>query len=163
MRQRSCILIPLLTVGVIALFDVLAEHAYSSGGVLSPDAALILKAKPVDIGSQETDLDRLLKHRYNAALRATQLVTKEVIGGRRNPIEILPLASMLLDSKLELARDRKDRLVVLETHVQFMRYIDAFTMARFGVGNCSEVDCERVRYFLFDAQIRLQRAKNEVK
>src|ERR1700722_12361998 len=80
--------------------------------------------KPLKIGVGESELNQLLKKRHNAALTMFVGHHAEFMAGR-GTIEFLnDAANNLCKSRLEIARDKPERLVILRDHIEWTKMIE---------------------------------------
>jgi hypothetical protein len=124
---------------------------------------MIMTAKPLEAATGDDAVKKLLKERYNTAVR--------VLTGRwayyedgRIPIHHLAEAVFLIrDSRMELDEGPVDFLVVLGLALDLAKEREAAEEGALNRGTGSVIDVEIARYNRLGAEIQLLRAKQKSK
>lgn len=112
-------------------------------------------------GTRDNELQKLLKDRYNVALKVAQVRVEEHLNGRSSVDSIFEQAKHLLTSELELTDIPKEHVKVREKQLQLAQDMEKVAQARYDSGRLSIADYEQARYFRLDAEIQLLRAKQK--
>ncbi len=120
----------------------------------------MLTAKPLQAAAGDDQLQRLLKDRYNSALKSLQshLVRTEI--DRSVPItSVITAARTLLDAELEITAP-KDTVGVYQRYLDFMRYFDDFVEKLWNAKTIGTDEFNAVREARLDAEIKLLQARS---
>jgi hypothetical protein len=104
----------------------------------------------------------LLKARFDAAKTEWDCLWKQCVAGR-GTLEILENASRrLLDAELALTSNKADHVAAWESQWQRTHQIYLINLARYNEGRIPLQDLEQSNYFQLDAEIGLERAKEQL-
>src|SRR5262245_47409822 len=100
-----------LTVLVFADIRLLAQRPPDRLPI-SPKVLAFLK--PVEFGPKDSELEKKLKERHNAAVKLLEARVGEYKKGIRDMAPVFEAARLTADAKLDLATDAKARVATLE-------------------------------------------------
>ena len=110
------------------------------------------------------DLTKLLFDRYKAAHLEVRLML-QTLGepSLRYNAQFSDAVNRMVDAELEVVTKREERLAILEGHARFLKEAWRVTKDRYerGARGVTLTDAARARYYQFDAEIRLLKAKRE--
>jgi hypothetical protein len=114
-----------------------------------------------EVTDRDDDETRLLKERLNAALDEWESLTALVDIGHLTTADtdLLSCLRRVQSAGLELHRDAKDRLKLLEECVRVAKLSADATEAAFAAGRSSSQERLRARYSRLDAELALVREK----
>jgi outer membrane protein TolC len=163
MKQIACLRIVAILSLMVPTWLALGPEACTAQTLADKQEELpaLLKAEPLEQAPADNELQKLLKDRYNAALKATQASTKDYLAGRGTLDLVLEQAKQLLTSELQLTDVPREQASALEKHLQLAQYIEKVCKVRYEAGKLSSADYERARYFRLDTEIQLLRAKQQ--
>jgi hypothetical protein len=120
-----------------------------------------LTAKPLKPAEGDSELRKLQKERYNAALKAAVVRYQEYLAGRQGiTVERLLVACRaLMQAELELTNRPADEIAVREKFLAAARKIEDLTDRAFKAGQVNLGDLETARASRLTAEIELLRAK----
>jgi hypothetical protein len=119
----------------------------------------VLDNKPLEPAKGDDEERKLLKERYNAALRELQSRFLIFEAGKGTLETLSDAAKRVLDSELELCVKPAERIGVREKYLELARVAEKVQQARRDAGNASIADLEQARYFRIDAELKLLREK----
>ena len=117
----------------------------------------ILKAKPVEPSKNDDELKKLLKARYNTAVRLLRAAYDRVESGRDTPESLFAAGAIL--TLVVIA----DQIAMRELYLEIAKEVEKFTETRFQDQRISVMELESVRYQRLTAEIELIRAKKKLK
>ena len=123
---------------------------------------LLVKAKPQEPAKDEEELRKLLKARYNSAVRGLEMKLQEFEAGRITTEGLVGPFRKVHDSKLELSPEAADQIAVREMLVELAKDIEKIVEVKVaeGILQGSSV-LEDARYLRLDAEIQLLKAKRQ--
>jgi hypothetical protein len=119
----------------------------------------VLDNKPLEPAKGDDEERKLLKERYNAALRELQARFHVFEAGMGALETLFDAAKRVLDSELELCLKPAERVGVREKYLELARAVEKIQQARFDAGRAGVADVEQARYLRLDAELQLLRAK----
>ena len=134
-------------------FKILAAALLMSVGVLT---------WPIAVGdtpeaNQSPKLDDLLKQRQETLKALVEVVTEEYRQGTGDFESVVRATDQLLAADLELAKNRKERIAILERRVELMNgFLDSVTV-RFRAGQATRSAVLTAKSAQLDSQIQLAR------
>jgi len=123
----------------------------------------ILKAKPVEPSKNDDELKKLLKARYNTAVRLLRAAYDRVESGRDTPESLFQPFRLVHDAGIELYDKLADQIAMRELYLEIAKEVEKFTETRFQDQRISVMELESVRYQRLTAEIELIRAKKKLK
>jgi hypothetical protein len=118
----------------------------------------MLTAKPLQPATGDDELHKLLKDRYNSALKSLQgQYERTRLDPQASITRVIVAARTLLDSELAIATP-KEPLGIYQRYLEFMSYFDTIAEGMRNNGNASFADFNAVREARLDAEIRLLQA-----
>jgi len=123
----------------------------------------MLTAKPLEPAPGDDELRKLLKERYNSALRALKGLYERLLIDSSMPspmISIVSAGRTLLDAKLAISQGR-DPIRVYEDYVELTKYFEALarSILQSKAGQMSPADFEAAHEARIDADIKLLQAR----
>src|SRR5262245_42271119 len=91
----------------------------------------ILKAKPLEPSKEDDQLKKLLKARYNTALRLLRARYEYVESGRRAPDALFEPARLVHDSWIELHEKPADQIAMRETYLEIAKDMEKIVEEQF--------------------------------
>jgi hypothetical protein len=138
-------------------------QVHDSEGAVLKKLGLIATAKPLETATGDDDLRKLLKARYNTAVRVLAQDVEHYSQGRGMVDTLLPALRQVRDSRLELSDSSADHLVVLEVYSELARSIERLRDCQADAGRASIREVEQSRYTRLDAEIQLLRCRRKLK
>jgi len=137
--------------------------AVTSGLVTAASAsetrAAMLRAKPLEPAAGDDELHRLLKDRYNSALKSLQdQYGRTTIDSNTAITTVIVAARTLLDAELAMATV-KEAVGIYERYLEFMRFFDDVAEKRWKFGTSSFGEFNAVHEARLDAEIKLMQAR----
>lgn len=117
----------------------------------------VIRLKPLTVDSNESELNQLLKKRHNVALEELIARHSEFFEGRGTVEFLYDAAIHLRKSRLELARDKAERLVVMQDHLAWTTVIEEITRGRHEAGTVATKIYREASYRRMQAEIDLLR------
>jgi hypothetical protein len=117
----------------------------------------VIWLKPLKIEPDELVLNQLLKKRYNAALEELGARYSEFLAERGTVEFLYDAANRLRKSRLELARDRSERLVIMQDHIEWTKAMEAIMKGRFEAGKLPAKMYHEASYRRMQAEIDMLR------
>jgi beta-lactamase regulating signal transducer with metallopeptidase domain len=118
----------------------------------------MLTAKPLQRATGDDELHKLLKDRYNSALKALQgQYERTRLDPQASITTVIVAARTLLDAELAMAAP-KETVGIYQRYLEFMSYFDTIAEGMRNNGNASFADFNAVREARLDAEIRLLQA-----
>jgi beta-lactamase regulating signal transducer with metallopeptidase domain len=141
----------------------LQSPAVTSGSVTGPTAAnarpAMLTAKPLEPAVGDDELHKLLKDRYNSALKSLQGHYERSTVDNNMPITIVIVAAhTLLEAELALAT-AKETVGIYERYLEFMKYFDNLAEGRRKSGSVGLDEFNAVHAARLEAEIKLLQAR----
>jgi hypothetical protein len=119
----------------------------------------LLLGFPIEVGSGDDQMQRLLKERCNSAAVELESRYKEFRAGRGTLLFLIDSAQRLRKAKLELNPRTENRIRVLQDYLDFAKEVEATQQRLLSEGRIPNKDYEFTRYTRLDAEIELLRAK----
>src|SRR5262249_7042457 len=79
---------------------------------------------PAEVGAKDTELERKLKERHNAAVKLLEARVQEYKKGIRDIGPVFEAARLAADAKVALATDAKARIAVLEQVLEVTKTVE---------------------------------------
>jgi hypothetical protein len=134
------------------------DAAKTKGGAeISPKVLAFLK--PVEVASEDSELQKKLKERHNVAVALLQERISEYKKGTRELSLVFEAAKLTADAKLELADKPEARIAVLEQTLEMAKVVEDHLEQQLKKGFGSKGDLERARLARLSVEIELLRAK----
>jgi beta-lactamase regulating signal transducer with metallopeptidase domain len=123
----------------------------------------LLTAKPLAVAPGDNELEKLLKEKYNAALRPISLYESQIQMGTLPPLdELLRAGRNFRDAQLALSQNAQESLQVLQEYLDFTKYLDglgeSFRIVGGVVGH-SPVEAAQMHEARLDAEVALLRQR----
>jgi hypothetical protein len=151
--NRWRLAIPVLT--ILLLHPVLL-HAQSRGGQASPKIMEILDMAPLDIKGEDTQLIKLKKMRFNAAIaEAKERYTLLKKGQTKFP-DLVDVGQRVLAAQADLAQSPEERAQVLDKQIQIFAEAEDNLDKQIKDGKGQAADLDRLRYERFGVEIDLE-------
>jgi hypothetical protein len=119
----------------------------------------VLEAKPLEAAADDDAVRKLLKARYNAALRGLQARYEEVEAGKATLFTMLDAYSFVRNSWIELSDKPAEQIRAREIYFELAKEAESAAEVRHDRNALSTADLETYRYIRLDAEIDLVRAK----
>src|SRR5262249_46379667 len=116
-----------------------------------------VEGKFLEPGKDDDEMRKLLKARYNAALREANARFKEFLAGRGTPAEFTPSTRRLLRAELALCEKAADRVKVQEKFLSMTREVERIQKLRHEAGRIGEAELARAEHDRLEAEIELLR------
>lgn len=133
------------------------------GFLVAATLAIGLLALPVISAGQDSEetrrLDALLKQRRDTLQQLVEVVTEEYHIGKKSFDSVVQTKDRLIDAELELAKNRRKRLALLQQQVEMFESFSTLTDERFAIGQVPQSDRLAVRAAFLDAKIKLARER----
>ena len=125
-----------------------------------------LLARPIAVGetpeaNQTQQLDELLKQRQATLRQLVEVVTKEYRQGVGGFEPVIRATDQLINADLELAKNSKDRLAILQRRVELMEEFVAGVSTKHKVGRATQAEVLAARAELLNAKIQLAREQTQ--
>jgi hypothetical protein len=133
--------------------------AQPRGGVPEVDPRVLAFVKPVELADGDSDLQKKLKERHNAAVRLLDERVKEYRSGVRDASQVFEAARLTAEAKLDLAESAEARRTVLEQTLDMARVIESRLQQHLDNGIGSQGDFQRARYGRLSVEVELLRAQ----
>jgi hypothetical protein len=125
------------------------------------DGPALLKTKPLAANDKDDELHKLLKERFNAALKELQAKYQQVAAGRASAESLADAGRRLMQAGLEVYDDPKDKITLMEKYVEVAKEAERIVDLQHQAGKVGVDEMERARYFRADAEIALLRLKGK--
>jgi len=126
----------------------------------------LLAFKPLEPMPGDDELQRLLKERYNAAVRALRLYEYQYEIGTARAGDVCAAARIVVEAESALVDKPQDEIRVLQHYLEFTKSIENEARAKLqagGVSGISPVDEAQAREARLEAEIKLLRLRAAVK
>jgi hypothetical protein len=124
-----------------------------------PDPVITEFMKPIDVADGDTDLQRKMKERHNAAVRLLELRVEEYHKGIIQMTPVFEAARAVADAKLELAGNDDERLKVSQQEVDVAKAVEARLEKQVASGFGSEADLQRAKLTRLNAEVEVLKLK----
>jgi RNA polymerase sigma factor (sigma-70 family) len=104
-------------------------------------------------------LKTLLKDRYDAAHTEAEARWKEFLAGRGTLDIALGASRRLLDAERSLSAKKEDQIAALEKYLERIKSMNEINEGRFNAGRIAIQDVAQTRFYRYDAELWLERAK----
>ena len=151
--------------GAVALAAVLAGAALAALAAQKPDQPREIKlpafldAKPLKPAANDDELRKLLKERYNVALKEVTWYNDALHTGQLSHPDLEGPFRRLVKAQLELCAGPKEEVAVLKKYVEFLQDIEKLTNLTWQAGRIPDSELLQVQYLHLDAQIQLLKAQ----
>jgi beta-lactamase regulating signal transducer with metallopeptidase domain len=130
----------------------------------------LMYPKRIEAGASDDETQRLLKEKYNAAARTMQVYQKQLEAGNLNLVtqinNLLAAAQHLRDAELALDQRQEIQLGVLETYLDFTRYLEQAADGWVKTGGVAGVDAPleaaRMREARADAEFSVHNLQRDM-
>ncbi len=151
------------TTEAVSPFAGFQAPAVTSGGVTAATASntrpAMLTAKPLEPATGDDELHKLLKDRYNSALKSLQGHYERTTLDTNVPITtVIVAAHTLLEAELALAT-AKETVGIYERYLEFMKYFDNLAETRRKSGSVGFGEFNAVHEARLEAEIKLLQAR----
>jgi hypothetical protein len=126
---------------------------------VSPEIQAFLK--PVAIAGGDSELQKKLKERHNAAVKMLEERANEYKKGVRDINPVFEAARLTAEAKLDLAENAEARTAVLKQLLEVAKLIENNLTQQQVKGIGSKADLERARYARLTLEVELLRAKQK--
>jgi hypothetical protein len=117
----------------------------------------VIALKPLPVDSNEPELNQLLKKRHNAALEELIARHLEFLADRGIFEFLFDAAIHLRKSRLELVRDKADRLTIMQDHIAWTKVIEEIMKVRWEAGQVATKMYREASYLRMQAEIDMMR------
>jgi uncharacterized protein related to proFAR isomerase len=128
-----------------------------------PPREFEIKLKPVEIADGDSQLVKLQKERYNAALTVVKLRLLRVAAGKDTLVALGDTFERLVDAGLEVLPTPKERHELLERAVEAAKQMERIVTLLHKEGRISTDEFEQARFVRLSAEIRLLKEKEHAK
>lgn len=115
--------------------------------------------KPVEAADGDSELQKKLKERHNAAARLLEERVSEYHRGVRDASFVFDAARLVADAKLDLAENAEARTAVLEQVLEMAKLAETHLQKQIDSGFGSKADLERARYGRLSVEVDILKAK----
>jgi len=122
-----------------------------------------LKFKPAKLESGDSELVKLQKARFNAAIEMVELHLMRIETGRDSISAVGLAIDRVVRHGLELNSDAKDRLELLEEALRFTKHVEDVVNLQYNAGFVSKIDRVQIRYTRLNLEIGLLTEKERGK
>jgi hypothetical protein len=123
----------------------------------------VIWLKPLPMKADESELNQLLRRRHNVALEELGACYAEFLAGRGTVEFLYDAANHLRKSRLELARDKSERLVMMQDHIAWAKLMEGIIKNRFEAGQMPAKMYHEASYRRMQAEIDMLRLVELVK
>jgi hypothetical protein len=109
----------------------------------------------------DDELRKLLKERYNTAVRELRTADQEFRAGRITTDDLLRASRRVLHAQLELADRPAEQVAACEKYLDYMKDVEKLMLTGFNAGRVKPADMEMTRYMRQDAEVLLLRAQRQ--
>jgi hypothetical protein len=121
-----------------------------------------LTAKSLEAGTNDDELQKLLKARYNAALKSLQShLARAEVDPTVSMTPVIAAAHTVLDADLAITAP-KETVGAYQHHLEFMRYFDDVAGTRWKNGSLGSDEVNAAHEARLDAEIKLMQARPAV-
>jgi outer membrane protein TolC len=125
-----------------------------------------LLAWPIAVGetpeaNQTQQLDELLKQRQATLRQLIEVVTKEYRNGVSGFEPVIRATDQLIDADLEMAKNSKDRVAILQRRVELMKEFFAGVSTKYKAGVATQSESIAAQAELLNAKIQLAREQTD--
>jgi outer membrane protein TolC len=107
--------------------------------------------------NQTQQIEDLLRERQAILQKLVEVVTEEYRQGTNGFESVVRATDQLIEAELELAKDSKARIVVLERRVELMTNVFSMVEAKFKAGQVTQAQVLAARAALLKSRIQLIR------
>ena len=107
--------------------------------------------------NQADKLETLLTQRRDTLQQLVEVVTEEYRQGKTGFESVARATDQLIDAELELAKNPKDRVAILQRRVELMKDLFAMVDTRFEAGQVTQAQVLAAKAALLQSQIQLVR------
>jgi hypothetical protein len=132
------------------------EFALAQPGLSAAKVDSLLKAS-----TASDKMKTLLKDRYSAAVVALEVRWKEFLFGRGTLDILCSTSERLLRAETEIATNKADRILALQSHLRLAQEMEHINKARFDAGRLPVSDWKQTEFLALDAEIALERVKSQ--
>jgi hypothetical protein len=143
--------------------DLILKHAAKpQERVAAEKCYFILEGHEAVIAPGDSEEQRLLKGRYNAARSQVKALMMQVNVGAQTPDILLDACQRLRTAATELDQRPASQIRVHEDCLELFHWADDVFQQRYREGKTNEADRQQVRYSLLDAELQLLRLKRQL-
>jgi len=152
------------TVGSVLLGSLVLLAAVRAKAAEDVKLPAYLDAKPAKPADGDDVLHKLLKERYNAALKAAGFRYRHYMAGTGNGQgQLFAACRTLLEAELELVGKPAEQVAVREKFLALAKEVETMQEALFQAGRCSPADRELARVNRLTAEMELLKAMPQAK
>jgi hypothetical protein len=122
-----------------------------------------LTAKPLKPSEGDSELRKLQKERYNAAVKGAAARYQEYLAGRGTTEQLYAACRTVLRAELELADKPAEKVAVREKFLTLAKEVDMVEELRFQAGRSPVSEREAARVNRLTAEIELLQAREKAK
>ena len=119
----------------------------------------VLEGKPLEPAKDDDEMRKLLKGRYNAALREAKGRYGQFLAGKVTAEALAPSTRRLLRAELALCDKAADRIKVREQFLLMAKEVERIIKLRHDAGRIEEPEVAQAEHDRLDAEIELLREK----
>lgn len=121
----------------------------------------LFKAKPLAVSPKDSELQKLLKARYNVAVKETRALYAGFAQGRGGMEAVSQAAIRIYQAGMEAPISPQRKAALLDDYVELMARMEDITQARFEAGRVGIAELQRAKYEHLHAKILRLRAKQK--
>lgn len=160
MRMNIAIGLPLCLL-IVTSHGIFAEAQDLGSGQEETKPLTIFDAEFLKVESNDDDLRKLLKARYNEAISEVQQGYEQYEAGRISFDSLFDSVERLTRSGLELYERPAEKVESLTRLLEFAKELEKVVQRKNELGASTERDLHRARFSRFDIEIQLTRMKRE--
>jgi outer membrane protein TolC len=126
----------------------------------SPKVMEVLNSSPVEIKDSDSELERLKKQRFNAALNEAKAKFDLYKRGLTRLPDMIEVGQRLFSAEVDLYDKPEDRVKVLQRHLDVYNEAEGNLEKQVKEGLATQADLERLRYNKASLEIELLMAKS---
>ena len=166
LTRFECLLSAGLILGLFLRSTLQSPQSEKSLQKPSTNVPALVLSKPLKMDSDDDELRKLLKARYNEALgelrdyyEEKDLSDRHGITRRGDPDDLYGPWRRLIQAGLELSNKPEERVALLTQYLQVTKEAEKVVQERYDAGRVRVGPLHRARYERLDAEIQLLRAR----
>jgi hypothetical protein len=153
-----------LTIAVLCLASSGGSNsttATQTAATQEVDPKVLAFLKPAEIADGDSELQKKLKERHNAAVRLLEERVNEYKRGVRDASFVFDAARLTADAKLDLASTAEARSATLQQVLDVAKIVEGHLQQQLDKGFGSKADLERARYDRLNVEVEILKAKQQ--